>query len=237
MFIGLEDGGVYNPATIQVEDATLKKITVYSKENDKTKEVENGYVVKNAGSYKITAIDKKNHKTTINIKVDTKMPTYSFNDGTIENNGVYGKLNLKLHDENGIASVVINGTQLSHTGIYVDINDGHAYTFKDGENTVVVTDTAGNTVTYTFIVDKTVPTYSLNSGTIENNGVYGKLNLKLHDKNGIASVVINGTQLSHTGIYVDINDGHAYTFKDGENTVVVTDNLGNVATYRFNVVK
>ena len=194
-------------------------------------------MIKSAGSYKITAIDKKNHQTTINIKVDTKMPTYTFNDGTIKNNGVYGTLNLKLHDENGITSVVINGTKLPHTGTYVDINDGDAYTFQNGKNTVVVTDNLGNTATYEFIVDKTAPTYSLNSGTTESNGVYGTLNLKFHDNNGVASIVINGTKLPHTGTYVDINDGDAYTFQNGQNMVEVTDSLGNVATYKFNVVK
>ena len=169
--------------------------------------------------------------------VDKNAPTYGFNGGTIENNGVYGTLNLKLHDENGIASVIINGTQLPHTGYYVDINDGDAYTFKDGENIVIVTDNLGNTETYTFVVDKKAPTYSISDGTIEDNGVYETLNLKLHDENGIASVVINGTQLPHTGYYVDINDGHAYTFKNGENIVVVTDIFGNTETYSFNVAK
>ena len=43
--------------------------------------------------------------------------------------------------------------------------------------------------------------------------------------------------MSHTGTYVDINDGHAYTFQNGENSVVVTDNLGNSVTYTFNVAK
>ena len=236
-FIGLVEGGIYNPATIQVEDATLKTISVYS-ENDKTvTNVENGHVINQAGRYTITAVDQKGNTETITITVDTSVPTYTFNAGTVEYNNVYGILNLKLHDENGIASVVINGTQLPHTGYYVDINDGHAYTFQNGVNTVVVTDAAGNEVTYTFIVDKKAPTYTISGGTTEHNGVYGTLNLKLHDENGIASVVINGTQLTHTGYYVDINDGHAYTFQNGVNTVVVTDNLGNTATYTFNVDK
>ena len=58
------------------------------------------------------------------------MLTYTISGGTTEHNGVYGTLNLKLHDENGIASVVINGTQLTHTGYYVDINDGHAWCIR-----------------------------------------------------------------------------------------------------------
>ena len=236
-FIGLEEGGIYNPATIQVEDATLKTISVYS-ENDKTvTNVENGYVIIQAGRYTITAVDQKGNTETITITVDTSVPTYTFNAGTVEYNNVYGTLNLKLHDENGIASVVINGTQLPHTGYYVDINDGHAYTFQNGVNTVVVTDNLGNTATYTFNVDKEAPTYVISAGSIENNGAYEKLNLQLRDPNGIASVMINGTQLPHTGNYVDINDGHAYTFQNGLNKVFVKDSLGNSTTYEFNVIK
>ena len=236
-FIGLEEGGIYNPATIQVEDATLKTISVYS-ENDKTvTNVENGYVINQAGRYTITAVDQKGNTETITITVDTSVPTYTFNAGTVEYNNVYGILNLKLHDENGIASVVINGTQLPHTGYYVDINDGHAYTFQNGVNTVVVTDNLGNTATYTFNVDKEAPTYVISAGSIENNGAYEKLNLQLRDPNGIASVMINGTQLPHTGNYVDINDGHAYTFQNGLNKVFVKDSLGNSTTYEFNVIK
>ncbi len=235
VFVGLEEGGVYNPAVIQVDDTSLKTITVYHE--DESYEVENGYVIEETGKYKITAVDEMGRETTINIKVDTQVPTYTFNDGTIEYNGVYGILNLKLHDENRIASVVINGTQLPHTGTYVDINDGDAYTFQNGTNTVVVTDNAGNTATYTFVVDKKAPTYTFNGDVVDYNDVYKTLNLKLHDENGIASIVINGTKLPHTGTYVDINDGDAYTFQNGTNTVVVTDNLGNTATYTFVVDK
>ena len=68
-------------------------------------------------------------------------------------------------------------------------------------------------------------------------GAYEKLNLQLRDPNGIASVMINGTQLPHTGNYVDINDGHAYTFQNGLNKVFVKDSLGNSTTYEFNVIK
>ena len=49
--------------------------------------------------------------------------------------------------------------------------------------------------------------------------------------------MINGTQLPHTGNYVDINDGHAYTFQNGLNKVFVKDSLGNSTTYEFNVIK
>ena len=52
-------------------------------------------------------------------------------------------------------------------------------------------------------------------------------------KNLQISVVINGTQLPHKGQYVDINDADAYRFQQGTNTVVVTDEAGNVTTKTF----
>ena len=100
--------------------------------------------------------DKAGHKTTAGMMImikDTTAPTIAVADGTI-GTGPYKKLNLKMHDRFYIASVVINGTKLVHTGYYVDINDGDAYTFQQGTNTVVVTDKAGNVTTKTFIIDR-----------------------------------------------------------------------------------
>ena len=84
---------------------------------------------------------------------DTTAPIITVSDGTI-GTGPYKKLNLKMYDKFFITSVVINGTPLAHTGYYVDINDGDAYTFQQGTNTVVVTDKAGNVTTKTFVIDR-----------------------------------------------------------------------------------
>ena len=100
--------------------------------------------------------DKAGHTTKAGMMIvfrDTTAPTITVADGTI-GTGPYKKLNLKMHDQFYIASVVINGTKLVHTGYYVDINDGDAYTFQQGTNTVVVTDKAGNVTTKTFVIDR-----------------------------------------------------------------------------------
>ncbi len=211
---------------IVVEDGWKKiSATTYTKEYSKD------------GKYSVLVKDKASNETTINFEVkriDKVAPT-----------AVITKSN---NDKSTNKDVVV--TLIANEAIYkpkgwteVKTNKEHEFTktySKNGEYSVIIKDKAGNETTINFEVkriDKVAPTYSLNEGTIENDGKYENLRLKLHDENGIASVVINGVQLPHTGNYVDINDGDAYTFQNGKNIVAVTDNLGNTGTYEFNVVK
>ena len=80
-------------------------------------------------------------------------------------NGEYSKLNVQLFDHYGVVSVTINGNKIPHTGRYVDINDGDAYRFTEGENVIVAKDKAGKVTTATFIKDVTAPTINL-KGTL-----------------------------------------------------------------------
>lgn len=285
--------------------------------------------------------------------IDKTPVSINVSEGTLGNDP-YRKLNVKLFDANEVVSVVINGEKLPHTGKYVDINDGDAYTFVEGPNTIVAKDKAGNVTTKVFIKDTEAPVpssfamsggnlvkengtvnwYVTNGGYIyvnlhfaetlavipkvvlngqfeltrptikpsgniviysysykvkENDGLkdgkvsvevseyadaagnvgmpltnehislpsqknvfvdktpatikvqpssignneYSKLNVQLFDSYGVASVVINGNKIPHNGKYVDINDGHAYRFTEGENTIVARDKAGNVTTATF----
>ena len=236
VFTNLLNGHIYNKIVINVKDVTLDKITVYSYADKTTKEVENNTELTKEGTYKLTAVDKNGNTESIYVELDTTFPSISITDKSV-GDGVYSKLNLKMYDKNGIASVVINGTKLSQIGTYVDINDGDAYTFKDGENVVEVTDKAGNTTTETFNVDKVAPTIIVKDTSVSDSNVYGKLNIQAFDKNEVVKVVINGKELSHHGKYVDINDGDAYTFINGENVVEITDKAGNTTIQTFMVDK
>ena len=287
------------------------------------------------------------------VVIDKTPVKVSLSNGTIGSDP-YSNLDVKLYDANKVVSVVINGKKLSHTGTYVDINDGDAYTFLEGENVIVAKDKAGNVTEVTYVKDITAPVaksmamsggnlykengkvmwYVTNGGYIyvnlhfeeklavapvvklngtveaklgavketesviiysysyklnENDGLkngevsvevsgyadragnvgktltneditlasqkyvvidktpvkvtlsegtigsnpYSKLNVKLYDANGVASVVINETKLSHKGYYVDVNDGHAYTFLEGENVIVAKDKAGNVTIVTY----
>ena len=307
-----------------------------------------------AGNVGVTLTDEDITLASQKYVVIDKTPVkVTLSGGTLGDNP-YRNINVKLYDANIVTSVEINGTKLSHTGKYVDINDGHAYTFQEGENTIVAKDKAGNVTTVTYIKDTKAPVaksfaisggnlvkengkvnwYVTNGGYIyvnlqfaeklavtpkvvlnetveaklrtvkesgdviiysyshkvnENdglknglvtvevsgyadaagnvgatltneditlasqkyvivdktpvkitikdssigNGEYSKLDVKLYDANKVSSVEINGTKLPHTGKYVDINDGHAYTFQEGENTIVAKDYAGNVTTVTY----
>ncbi len=148
----------------------------------------------------------------------------------------YSGASFKLSDNNQIDYFELNGKKYDRTNAkYSDANhDNIKASLKNGQNKLVLYDAAGNSTTYEFELERVAPTITVSNGTI-GSGPYRKLNLKLHDASGIASVVINGTKLPHTGTYVDINDGHAYTFQQGTNTVTVMDKAGNTVTKTFEV--
>ena len=188
-----------------------------------------------AGENTIVLYDTAGNKTEKTFYMDWTAPTVTAHSliGTEPN---YSGMSFKLSDNYLIDYFEVNGTKYDRSNSkYSDANyQNIKSSLVNGENTLVLYDVAGNSTTYTFTLERIAPTISVSDGTI-GTGPYNKLNLKLYDASGIASVVINDTQLPHTGYYVDINDGHAYTFQQGTNTVVVTDNAGNTTTQTFEV--
>lgn len=237
VFTNLLNGHIYNKIVINVKDVTLDKITVYSYADKTTKEVENNTELTKEGTYKLTAVDKNGNTESIYVELDTTFPSISITDKSV-GDGVYSKLNLKMYDKNGIASVVINGTKLSQIGTYVDINDGDAYTFKDGENVVEVTDSLGNTITKTFNIDKINPNLVID--TIQ-NGIVSVENPQVHatDSNQFTiTIKSNGKEvrkeeakLNNNGIY-SVWFGIGY-MKDGNYEVEVKDIAGNTSIISF----
>ena len=191
--------------------------------------------VLNAGENTITLYDTVGNKTEKKFYMDWTAPTITAHSfiGTEPN---YSGMSFQLSDNYLIDYFEVNGTKYDRTNSkYSDANyQNIKSSLVNGENTLVLYDVAGNSSSYKFTLERIAPTITVADGTV-GTGPYSKLNLKLYDASGIASVVINGTKLSHTGIYVDINDGHAYTFQQGTNTVTVTDNSGNVTTQTFEI--
>ena len=188
-----------------------------------------------AGENTITLYDTVGNKTEKKFYMDWTAPTITAHSfiGTEPN---YSGMSFQLSDNYLIDYFEVNGTKYDRTNSkYSDANyQNIKSSLVNGENTLVLYDVAGNSSSYKFTLERIAPTITVADGTV-GTGPYSKLNLKLYDASGIASVVINGTKLSHTGIYVDINDGHAYTFQQGTNTVTVTDNSGNVTTQTFEI--
>lgn len=73
IFTELKDGEHYNQITVDVEDLTLTKITLFDGET--TEEVANGYEITEEGTYTITAIDALGKETAVTVTLDTTAPT------------------------------------------------------------------------------------------------------------------------------------------------------------------
>ena len=190
-----------------------------------------------AGKNTIVLYDTAGNKTEKTFYMDWTAPTVTAYNWLGDN--PYRGADFKLSDNYAIDYVVINGVKFDRSNAkwgdanYVNVKNALVH----GENTVVLYDAAGNSAEYKYNFDRKAPTITVKDSSVGTNSIYGELDLKLYDENEVSSVVINGIQLPHKGQYVDINDGDAYTFQHGTNTVVVTDKAGNVTTKTFNVTK
>lgn len=219
----------YRLATISLNDGSAYTTTV-----GVTGQIK---YVREDGEYKYVVTDRAGNQTTLTVVRDTVSPEVTEHSYVGEN--PYSGMSFKLYDNSAVDKFILNDKEFDRTNNqWSDANyENIKSALINGENTLVLYDIAGNTTTHTFTLDRVAPTITVKESSVGINNLYSQLDLKLYDANGVASVVINGTQLSHTGTWVDINDGHAYTFQNGENVVVVTDTAGNVTTQTFNTTK
>ena len=206
----------YNKDTeIKVDDLSLKSIEVYYYENNTTKTVENGYVLKEEGTYRITATDYIGRSTVVYVEIDKTAPSITgFEDNSYNNKNekVYVK------DEN-LYKVTINGKEYEHDGKYFE----DKFT-KEGTYTVVATDKAGNSTTKTVTIDKTIPTATITYSTVEptTSGVI------------VTLTVSEEVEVVDAGLW-NPNEGYATVFRksypeNNKQTVTIVDRAGNKNT-------
>ena len=94
----------------------------------------------------------------------------------------------------------------------------------EGAHTIVLTDRAGNSTTYTFIIDKTAPTGTLNNVT---NGGYTNKDVTFTWMDAGATATLNGSAYT-SGRKISAEGAH---------TIVLTDRAGNSTTYTFTIDK
>lgn len=183
-----------------------------------------------AGNQGLELTNANINKGLESIKLDKTAPKITVTNGSVGSE-VYSKLNIQIFDANTVAKVVINGKELPHTGKYVDINDGHAYTFVDGENIVEVTDKAGNVTTKTFVVDKTAPTGTINYSTVNPTNKSVTVTLSTNEEVEILNAGTwdkQGFNTQFRKVYY-ANTVQNVTIKDkAGNISVVTVEIGNI---------
>lgn len=161
---GITEGMVTNQdVTYTIIEQSISQIiidgTVYNEKNaPKT--------ITDEGLHTIKVIDKADNETSVSFTIDRIGPTITVKEGSVGQDEIYSKIDLKLFDANKVDYVVINGKKKDlNDNVWSDLNDQNAG-YKEGKNTVICYDIAGNSTEFTFIYDKTAPVIEANDRTI-----------------------------------------------------------------------
>jgi len=127
------------------------------------------------GENTIYVIDKAGNKSEdLIFFFDITAPIISIKEGAIGSDGRYSKIDLKIIDNSeNLEKCVVNGKDWSATNNKWgrDLN-GHSWWQKEGENTVICYDLAGNaSEEFTFIFDTTPPVVELVTTYTDKDGV------------------------------------------------------------------
>ena len=228
---GVKDGEVTNKdVEFTVKEQSISKIIIDEKEYHEKNAPKK---VSGEGKHTIKVVDKAGNETSVSFTIDQTAPKFTVKEESKGYDGVYSKLSLKLYDAHKVDYVEINGKKKDLSdNQWSDLNDQNAG-YKEGKNTVVLYDVAGNSAEFTFIYDKTGPTVTVKDSSVEKDGYYSRLDLKLYDANNVDYAEINGKRFELTNNQrSDINHANA-GYVDGENTIVVYDQAGNSTTVKF----
>ena len=141
--------------------------------------------------------------------IDNTKPTIEPTEDSVSGSeGNYSRIGFKVTDNNGVASYEINGETLILTNGEISYEALKSY-LKEGANTVVASDEAGNTAKYTFNYDAVAPTreYSnimVNGDDSTKHEFYAKIGDKLWVSIGVKE------ELAHNPLFTLINNGVEY---------------------------
>lgn len=113
------------------------------------------------------AFDRAGNKTIVESKsfiIDRTGPAITIKSDSVGSENIFSTVSFKLYDANKVDKVVINGVEKNLTdNNWSDINYVKPGVFgaKEGLNTLVVYDVAGNTTTYEFTIDTAAPDVEL----------------------------------------------------------------------------
>ena len=166
------------------------------------------------GSHTVVATDKAGNSTTKTFIIDTVSPDFSVN--SYYRAGQTIVLSITESNPNYVTITTIGTTTLTQ----FSAND-----FEDGEYSITAVDLAGNTTTKSFIVDKTLPIFSLNAFYNASETV----KLAITEVN-LNYVTLDGDVISNYNVPTSSLD-------DGTHTIIVYDLAGNERSKTFIVDK
>jgi len=177
--------------------------------------------------------DNINDGTYTNVVIDTSKPTIEPTEDSVSGSeGNYSRIGFKVTDNNGVASYEINGETLILTTKEISYEVLKSR-LKEGANTVVASDEAGNTAEYTFNYDAT-PAVNLAVNILKNGETNEKAEYYVKPGDKIYMYIAFGEKLANNPTFTLINNNNEYTLPD--ELVNVTGPKGDNNRYDYSVV-
>ena len=136
------------------------------------------------GKYSVVMKDLAGNETIVNYEVKRidKIPPVieGITEGMVTNQDVTYTI-----IEQSISQIIIDGTVYNEKNAPKTITD-------EGLHTIKVIDKAGNETSVSFTIDRIGPTITVKEGSVGQDGIYSKIDLKLFDANKVDYVLING---------------------------------------------
>ncbi len=141
---------------INVTEVNLKNINVYNQDMKTNTLIENGAILTEEATYKVTATDNAGNKTDLWVAIDRTNPTIT---GFINNEYYNEDVEITAYDK-FLTSVTLNGINKTPIKVIGKNNEGKelkVLVSEEGTYTVIGTDKVGNKTTMNFTIDKTAP--------------------------------------------------------------------------------
>ncbi len=176
----------------------------------------NGFIISSEGLHEIILTDKAGNTSTYEFTIDKTAPVGTLEG--VENNGTTNDNVTFTWDELG-CTATLNGSKIVN-GFIIS---------EEGLHEIILTDKAGNTSTYTFMINTTPPKYNIYCNNEIINGSATKFNSYVYFTwNDLeCSATLNGEEYIKNQIISEEKD---YLFK-------IIDKYGNTATYEFEIDK
>ena len=197
---------------------------VYSNNHER----KNGWSASGESKYTIKVVDMAGNEAIFTVVIDKTMPKLKINGTEYADSTEKIYLNAENYE--------FENVDKNADKIYVDENEvTDAIDLAEGTYLVKLTDKAGNEVTYTLVVDRTVPVLTVKDESIGTDPYYSKISFKLYDNNAVVKYILNGTEKTCTpNNYSDANyDNIKSLLVEGKNTITLVDIAGNEATKTF----
>ena len=197
---------------------------VYSNNHER----KNGWSASGESKYTIKVVDMAGNEAIFTVVIDKTMPKLKINGTEYADSTEKIYLNAENYE--------FENVDKNADKIYVDENEvTDAIDLAEGTYLVKLTDKAGNEVTYTLVVDRTVPVLTVKDESIGTDPYYSKISFKLYDNNAVVKYILNGTEKTCTpNDYSDANyDNIKSLLVEGENTITLVDIAGNEAKKTF----